>query len=120
MSDVIAIRGLRLRGYHGVLPDERRDGQVFVVDAVLSVDVAPAAAADDLARTVDYAQLSHNLAAIVSGEPVNLIETLAERLAQCCLDVDLVQRVEITVHKPDAPVGLDVDDVTVTIVRERA
>ena len=120
MSDTITLRGLRVRGYHGVLPEERRDGQLFVVDAVLHVDTSAAARTDDLGDTVDYADLAHRLVAIVGGEPVNLIETLADRLASCCLDNALVHRVEITVHKPDAPVGWDVDDVVVTVVRERS
>jgi len=69
---------------------------------------------------VDYADLAHRLVAIVGGEPVQLIETLADRLANCCLEDSRVQRVELTVHKPDAPIGLDFDDVEVTVMRERA
>jgi dihydroneopterin aldolase len=120
VSDTLALRGVRARGYHGLLPDERRDGQVFVVDAVLHLDTSAAAAADDLAKTVDYADLAHRLVDIIVGEPVDLIETLAERLAACCLSDERVRRVELTVHKPDAPIGLDFDDVAVTVVRERA
>ncbi|MFL6241060.1 MAG: dihydroneopterin aldolase [Actinomycetes bacterium] len=119
MSDTLALRGLRVRGYHGVLPEERQDGQVFVVDAVLHVETRRAAASDDLHQTVDYAVLANRLAAIVGGEPVNLIETLADRLASCCLEDERVERVELTVHKPDAPVEWDVDDVTVTVERTR-
>lgn len=119
MTDVLALRGIRARGYHGVLPEERRDGQVFVVDAVLHLDTRAAAASDQLAQTIDYADLAHQLVAIVGGDPVNLIETLAERLAACCLHSAEVHRVEVTVHKPDAPLGCDVDDVSVTVVRER-
>lgn len=120
MTDTVALRGLRARGFHGVLPEERENGQVFVVDAVLHLDTAPAAASDDLTQTVDYSDLAARLVAIVVGEPVNLIETLASRLARCCLEDERVDRVEITVHKPDAPVGVDFDDVTVCVVRERA
>ncbi|HEX4060539.1 MAG TPA: dihydroneopterin aldolase [Streptosporangiaceae bacterium] len=118
--DRIALRGLRVRGRHGVYEHERRDGQEFVVDAVLGLDTRPAAAGDDLARTVDYGALADRLAAVVSGEPVRLIETLAERLALTCLAEPAVQEVEITVHKPQAPLAQPVQDVTVTIARRRA
>jgi dihydroneopterin aldolase len=120
MTDLVAIRGLRVRGFHGVLAAERRDGQDFLVDAVLSLDTATAAVTDDLASTVNYSEVAHRLAAIVAGEPVNLIETLAERLAADCLEQPLVDEVEITLHKPSAPIGLPFDDVTVTVRRSRA
>lgn len=117
--DRIALRGLRAYGRHGVYPRERRDGQEFVVDAVLTVDTGPAAATDDLSRTVDYGAVAARLAAVVTGDPVRLIETLAERLAQVCLSERAVREVEITVHKPHAPVSCPLDDVTVTISRRR-
>ncbi len=119
MSDRIEVRGLRAHGRHGVLPEERLAGQVFIIDALLDVDTGPAAASDDLADTVDYAATAHRLAAVVSGEPVELIETLAQRLADVCLADGKVSAVEIVVHKPDAPVGLPVADVVVRIRRER-
>ncbi len=84
--DQIALRGLRVYGYHGVLDSERRDGQEFGVNAVLWLDTAAAAASDDLTLTVDYAALADRLAAIVAGPPVRLIETLAQRLADAALD----------------------------------
>jgi 7,8-dihydroneopterin aldolase/epimerase/oxygenase len=118
--DLVALRGLRVRGRHGVYAHERRDGQDFVVDAVLGLDTRPAAATDDLSRTVDYGALAGRLAAVVGGEPVQLIETLADRLAQVCLADPAVQEVEITVHKPQAPVAHEFADVTVTIRRSRA
>jgi dihydroneopterin aldolase len=117
--DRICLSGLRAYGYHGVLPAERERGQEFVVDAVLWLDTSAAAAADDLSRTVDYGSLSGRLAEIVAGEPVALIETLAARLAVACLDHEPVQHAEITVHKPHAPVGVPVRDVSVTIRRSR-
>jgi len=119
-TDRISLLGLRVFGRHGVLEHERRDGQEFVVDAVLWVDTRPAAAADDLAKTVDYAAVAGRLAAVVSGEPVSLIETLADRLAMACLSAgDAVREVEITVHKPHAPLVQSFRDVTVTIRRSR-
>ena len=117
MSDLISLTGLRVRGHHGVLPEERRDGQDFVVDAVLTVDTRAAAASDDLAATVDYGDLASRLAAVVSGEPVNLLETLAARLAEvCCADARVISA-RVTVHKPSAPIPLAFDDVSVTVVR---
>jgi len=115
--DRIALTGLRVRGRHGVLAHERRDGQDFVVDAVLAVDVRAAAASDDLALTVDYGVLAQRLAEVVAGEPVDLVETLAERLAAVCLADARVRSAQVTVHKPSAPVPLEFADVSVTVVR---
>lgn len=117
MSDRIRLAGLRVRGRHGVLPEERRDGQEFVVDVELDVDLRAAAAADDLALTVDYGVLAERLAEVVSGKPVDLLETLAERLADVCLAAPPVRSAAVTVHKPQAPVGVPFGDVSVTVVR---
>ena len=117
MSDRIALTGLRVRGFHGVLPEERRDGQDFLVDAVLSLDTRAAAATDALADTVDYGDLAQRLAAVVAGSPYDLIETLADRLATVCLESPLVFEAEVTVHKPSAPIPLAFADVAVTVVR---
>lgn len=117
MRDRIALRGLRARGYHGVFDFERREGQDFVVDAVLYLDTAPAAATDDVGDTVHYGLLADKLVAVVTGEPVNLIETLAERLAGICLAEPLVEGVELTVHKPSAPIEHEFADVAVTVTR---
>lgn len=118
--DRIAVTGLRAYGYHGVLRSERAQGQEFIADAVLWLDTSDAAAADDVSRTVDYAALAGRLADIISGEPVDLIETLAQRLATACLSDERVREAEVTVHKPSAPVGVPVRDVSVTIRRGRA
>ena len=117
MSDRIALTGLRVRGFHGVLPDERRTGQDFVVDVVLDVDVSSAVASDDVADTVHYGELAERLADVVAGEPVDLIETLADRLVRVCLSHPRVQRAEVTVHKPGAPIAQQFEDVSVTLVR---
>jgi dihydroneopterin aldolase len=92
---------------------------MFRVDAVLELDTAPAAAFDDLERTVNYAELAQRLHAVLAGEPVNLLETLAQRLADECLAGPMVVAVEITVHKPDAELGVPFDDVAVTIRRQK-
>ena len=119
MLDRISIAGLRVRGRHGVFEHERMAGQDFVVDAVLWLDTAAAAAADDLGLTADYGAIADRLAAIVAGEPVALIETLADRLARACLEDRVVREAEVTVHKPQAPVTQKVADIAVT-VRRRA
>ena len=118
--DRIAVRGIRAHANHGVYAFERERGQMFRVDAVLELDTSAAAAEDDLARTVNYADLAQKLHAVLSGEPVNLLETLAQRLADVCLADELVEAVEITVHKPEAELGVPFDDVVVTIRRRRA
>jgi len=116
-EDRIRLEGLRVFGHHGVLPEERRDGQHFVVDVVLWVDLREAAATDDLTATVHYGELADALAAIVEGEPVDLIETLASRLAAVCLESSRVRQAEVTVHKPHAPIAVPFRDVSVTVVR---
>ena len=118
--DRIALRGVRGHGHHGVYAFERERGQMFRVDAVLELDTRAAAAGDDLDKTVNYADLAQQLYAVLTGEPVSLLETLAERLARVCLANVLVDAVEITVHKPQAELGVPFDDVAVTIRRERA
>lgn len=117
MSDHIALTGLRVRGHHGVLPHERADGQEFVVDAVLSLDTRAAATSDAVADTVDYGVLADRLAAVVAGEPCDLLETLAARLAEVCISHPLVFEAAVTVHKPDAPIPHAFSDVAVTVVR---
>ncbi|KRV48938.1 diguanylate cyclase [Wenjunlia vitaminophila] len=117
--DRVALRGLKARGHHGVLPSERELGQPFVVDLVLGLDTRPAAAADDLRQTVHYGVVAEQVVEVVRGEPVDLIETLAERIAQVCLKHDVVREVEVTVHKPQAPITVPFDDVTITITRRR-
>jgi 7,8-dihydroneopterin aldolase/epimerase/oxygenase len=120
VSDRIELRGLLVRGHHGVFEYERAEGQDFVVDVSLDVDTLAAARSDDLADTTDYGALALAIAAIVSGEPVNLLETLAERIATACLADPRVTSVEVSVHKPAAPIPLTFDDVVVTIVRTRS
>ncbi len=117
--DRVALRGLKARGHHGVFPKEREEGQTFIVDLVLSLETRPAAAGDDLSKTVHYGVVAEETVAVVEGEPVNLVETLAERIAQVCLKHEGVEEVEVCVHKPDAPITVPFDDVTVTITRSR-
>lgn len=117
MSDRIEIVGLRARGHHGVLEHERRHGQDFVIDVALDVDTGAAAASDDLRETVDYGSLAESIASVVTGDPVDLIETLAQRIADVCLNDRRVRAVDVAVHKPNAPVTVPVEDVVVRIHR---
>ena len=118
--DLIEVRGIRARGHHGVLESERIAGQPFIADVIVAVDTRQAAGSDDLADTVDYSQVAQAVHAELAGEPVDLIETLAERIAERCLSFAGVQAVEIALHKPEAPVGVPADDVVLRIMRERA
>ena len=117
--DRIALVGLSGRGHHGVLPEERRAGQRFGVDVVLHVDTRAAAASDDLGDTVDYGTLAGDVVAVLTGEPVDLIETLAQRIADVALAPPAVQAVDVVVHKPEAPVPVPFADVQVAIRRHR-
>jgi 7,8-dihydroneopterin aldolase/epimerase/oxygenase len=119
VSDRIRLTGLRVHGRHGVHDFERADGQDFVIDAELELDLAPAAATDDVTRTVHYGELAGRLAAIVAGEPVDLIETLADRLVAECLTDERVAAATVTVHKPQAPIPHEFADVAVVLRRER-
>ncbi|WP_205649351.1 dihydroneopterin aldolase [Agromyces sp. LHK192] len=118
--DRITLTGLRVQANHGVFDFEREQGQVFVVDVVAFVDLAAAAAGDDLERTVHYGVLAEAVVAAVERDPVDLIETVAERVASVALGFGAVDEVEVTVHKPDAPIAVAFDDVAVTVVRGRA
>ncbi|WP_213453919.1 dihydroneopterin aldolase [Rhizomonospora bruguierae] len=115
----ITLTGLRVRGRHGVYAVERERGQDFVVDVRLELDLSAAARSDDVAETVHYGELAGRLAAIVGGEPVNLIETLADRLLDACLADPRVAAATVTVHKPQAPIDLQFADVAVTMRRQR-
>ena len=119
MTDRITLRGLRVRGNHGVYEHERRDGQDFVIDVVLWLDTSAAAHSDDVRDTVHYGLLAEGLAADVAREPLNLIEALAQRLADRCLSDPRVEEVEVTVHKPQAPVTVPIGDIAVTITRRQ-
>ncbi|MEV7618851.1 dihydroneopterin aldolase [Microbacterium sp. NPDC089321] len=118
--DEITLTGLTVFGYHGVFDFERRQGQEFTIDLVLQLSLSDAAASDDVLDTVHYGELADRVAGIVAGEPVNLIETLAQRIADAVLDDDRVQNVTVTVHKPHAPIEQTFADVSVTIRRGRA
>ena len=119
-GDRITLTGLRVHANHGVFDFERAAGQEFVIDVSVAVDLAAAASGDDLARTVHYGELAEAVVAAVERDPVDLIETVAERVAGVALGWAAVDEVEVTVHKPQAPISVPFADVSVTIVRGRA
>lgn len=116
-TDRITLTGLTVRGHHGVLDFERRDGQDFVIDVILILPLRHAASTDDVSDTVHYGELADRLAEVVAGEPVNLIETLASRLLDVCLADARVREATVTVHKPHAPIDQMFQDVSVTMTR---
>jgi 7,8-dihydroneopterin aldolase/epimerase/oxygenase len=118
--DRITLTGLRVHGRHGVHEHERAHGQEFVIDATVWLDLGPAATTDQLSATLDYGALAHRAAQIVGGQPCNLIETVAARIASDVLADQRVQAVEVTVHKPAAPLALHFTDVAVTTRRARS
>ena len=117
MTDELSITGVECFGYHGVFDSERRDGQVFLIDLTLGLDTAPAARSDDLRDTVDYGSLVAAVKAAVESDPVHLIETLAQRVADVCCADARVEWARVTVHKPDAPIQATFSDVALTITR---
>jgi 7,8-dihydroneopterin aldolase/epimerase/oxygenase len=119
MADRIELRGLTVRGRHGVFEHERADGQDFVVDIIVWIDLVDAAASDDLADTYDYGVLAERAAAIIAGPARNLIETVAGEIAEDVMSDRRVHAVEVTVHKPQAPIPQAFTDVAVVARRSR-
>ncbi|WP_309647517.1 dihydroneopterin aldolase [Nocardioides sp.] len=119
MTDELFISGIECFGHHGVFEFEKREGQPFVIDLALGFDTAPAAASDDLRDTVDYGSLVLSVKAAVEKDPVDLIETLVQRIADVCLLDARVEWARVTVHKPDAPIEATFSDVALTITRKR-
>ena len=115
MVDELAVTGIECYGHHGVFEFERREGQIFVIDLVLGIDTAPAATSDDLQDTVDYGSLVASVKAAVEKDPVDLIETLAQRIAGVCLLDGRVEWARISVHKPDAPIDATFSGVAIVI-----
>lgn len=119
--DTIQLTGVRAFGHHGVFAHERADGQWFVADISLEVDLSAAGASDDLSDTVHYGEVAQAVVDEIAGEPCQLIEALAARIAGRILaEHPRVAAVAVTVHKPQAPIPVEFADVSVTISRSRA
>ena len=116
--DELTVTGIECHGHHGVLEHERREGQRFVIDLTLGLDTRAAGASDDLQETVDYGSLVGQVKAVVESDPVDLIETLAARVADVCLIDRRVEWARVTVHKPEAPIATVFADVALTIRRD--
>jgi dihydroneopterin aldolase/2-amino-4-hydroxy-6-hydroxymethyldihydropteridine diphosphokinase len=119
MTDRIVLQGISARGFHGVLDGEKANGQDFVVDVILEVDLRRPGRSDHLAHTVNYAEVAADVVGLITGPSLDLIENLAERIAAAALGRPLVQAVQVTVHKPQAPVGVPFSDVSVVVERHR-
>jgi dihydroneopterin aldolase len=120
IGDSITLTGLRVRAHHGVYDFERENGQDFVIDLTVGIDLRRAAQSDDVATTIHYGELAERVAAAVASNPVDLIETVAERIAALVLSYPAAEDVRVTVHKPDAPISVPFGDVAVTISRTAA
>lgn len=115
----ILITGLRAYGYHGCMPEEREEGQVFMVDVELDYEASQAAREDDLSRAVDYSRLAEGIRDIISGEPFRLIESLAAEVGRYVMESTPARRALVRVHKPEAPISCEVGDVAVEMVFRR-
>jgi dihydroneopterin aldolase len=119
MAGQLRITGVEICAHHGVFDHERRDGQIFIVDLLLGLDTSSAAASDDLKDTVDYGSLVAKVVTAVESDPVDLIETVAARVAEVVMADAMVEWVEVTLHKPHAPIEATFADVALTIRRSR-
>ena len=119
MTDELSVKGIECFAHHGVFDFEKREGQTFVVDLVLGFDTRVAAQSDDLGETVDYGTLVTDVKAAVERDPVDLIETVIQRIAAVCLKDGRVEWARVTLHKPDAPIDATYSDVALTITRTR-
>ena len=119
MPDRISLHGIDVFAYHGVLEHEQTDGQLFSVDVDVDIDLSAAAESDDLARTIDYGALAEKVHSLVASERWDLIERVADRVADLVMTDDRVLATTVTVHKPDAPIPVPFRDVAVTVTRQR-
>jgi len=118
-TDSITLTGLRVNAHHGVYDFEKENGQDFVIDVTVWLDLARGAASDDVSQTIHYGDLAVEVTEAARHNPVDLIETLAERIADVVLAHETAERVQVTVHKPDAPISVPFVDVAVRIERTR-
>lgn len=120
MNDKITISGVKARGFHGVFPGERREGQDFIVDLELFLDLSAAGKSDDLTKTIDYSKVASFIVEEITGAPLNLIEALGQRIIDRIFkEFPEADKLQVTVHKPSAPVAVDFDDISITLERIR-
>lgn len=119
MTGEIRLTGIEVLAKHGVLESEQRRAQVFRVDVTAQLDLDKPGRSDRLEDTLDYGALAVEIREVVGSESHALIERVATRVAETVLSHDQVNRVVVTVHKPEAPVEVALDDVSVSITRER-
>ena len=117
MSDQIAITGIRGVGYHGLFEEEKKNGQEFIVDIRITADLSDAGRSDQIESTIDYGKVAIRVKELIESDSFNLIERLAEVIAESVKKEFQAESVEVTVHKPNAPVDLDFEDISVTIKR---
>lgn len=117
--DEITLTGISATGFHGVYDHERREGQTFVADVTLGLSLADAAASDDVADTIHYGVFAEQVTAVLTGEPADLIETVAQRIVDVAFRYDRVRAVTVTIHKPQAPITVAFGDVAVTLRRHK-
>ena len=118
VSDVIRIEGIEAFGYHGVFPQEKREGQTFLVDVDIETSFDEAITHDDVAYTVDYGVVAERVAEIIQGEPADLIETVCDRIVTMVLSLERVKATRVTIHKPQAPISVPFAGVSVSRRRE--
>ncbi|MEY3148990.1 MAG: dihydroneopterin aldolase [Actinomycetota bacterium] len=120
MSDKIRVTGIEGLGYHGLYDSEREIGQPFVVDVVLKLDLEKAGQTDEIQYTVDYNDIAQLIYNEIVGPPMKLLETMAEKICHKILAAyPPIEEIEVTVHKPRAPISVPFGDVSITIKRER-
>ena len=119
LLDKIIIKNLEVFAYHGVLPEEKEQGQTFIVSMTLFLDTFLAGSNDDLSETINYAELSESTHEFISDTQFDLIETIAEKLAEHLLSkYGSIDKITIEIKKPDAPIDLPFEYVSVEITRQ--
>lgn len=118
-KDYIDLLGIKAHGFHGVFEEEKSKGQEFIVDVRLYLSLRSASESDNVLDTVNYAEVASKIETVIQGPSLNLIETLADRIATKCLEFEIVDSVRVKVHKPFAPVVTPIQDIAVCIYRDR-
>lgn len=118
--DKITIKNLKIFAYHGVNPEEKENGQTFIIDLTYYLDLSKACETDDLTDTVSYAKAVKIIRKVFTETSYDLIEKAAQVVCDALFkEFEKINKVEITLKKPEAPVNADFEYMAVTIVRER-